>query len=36
MDNLHKNTESVTDEGFDAARKLAKAMGYIHDETDID
>lgn len=34
--NLHKNTESITDEGFEAAQKLAKAMGYINHESDLD
>lgn len=26
--NLHKNREAIIDEGFEAAKKLSKAMGY--------
>jgi len=26
--NLHKNSESITDKGFDAAKEFAKVMGY--------
>lgn len=31
LNNTHRNTAPVIDKGFEAASKLAKAMGYVED-----
>ncbi len=31
MNNTHRNVAPITDDGFDAAKKFSKAMGYAED-----